>query len=227
MGQRLRRISRILFLTLGVPALTVLLFVLLINALVLVRTKPYILTPEEAAELGDVDCILVLGCGVRPDGRPSDMLADRISEGVALYEAGVSQRLLMSGDHGSEYYDEVNTMKRIAGEAGIEADAIFCDHAGFSTYESMYRARDVFQVGRTVIVTQRYHLPRAIYTARRLGIDAYGVSADLRSYAGQSFRDLREAAARVKDFIFCIITPAPTFLGEPIPISGKGSLTDG
>lgn len=218
---------RKLLLFTAVPLLAALFLVLLINVLVLAGTRKYILTPEEAAELEDADCILVLGCGVKPDGTPSDMLADRIAVGITLYENGVSDRLLMSGDHGQKDYDEVNAMKRSAMASGAEADDVFCDHAGFSTYESMIRARDVFLVKRTVIVTQRYHLPRALYTARKLGLEAYGVPSDLRSYLGQTYRDCREAAARVKDYFYCIVQPAPTFLGEPIPISGKGSLTDG
>lgn len=101
------------------------------------------------------------------------------------------------------------------------------DHAGFSTYESMYRARDVFGAKRIVIVSQRYHLYRALYVAERLGLDAYGVSADLRPYAGQEAREVREILARDKDFLTSIVQPLPTFLGDPILLSGSGSATEG
>jgi DNA repair protein RadC len=124
------------------------------------------------------------------------MLADRIAQGVALYENGTSPKLLMSGDHGRADYDEVNAMREMAVQAGLPADDVFMDHAGFSTYESMYRARDVFGAKRIVIVSQKYHLYRALYVAERLGLDAYGVSADLRPYAGQEARELREVLAR-------------------------------
>ena len=87
----------------------------------------------------------------------------------------------------------------------------------------MYRARDIFDAERILIVTQGYHLYRAIYDARALGLDAYGVDADLRTYAGQTFRDLREVLARVKDFAWCIFKPEPTYLGEKIPVSGTGN----
>lgn len=198
-----------------------------IDAHVRSSTESRIVTVDEAAALGEVDCVLVLGCGVHLDGRPSDMLADRIAQGVALYENGTSPKLLMSGDHGRSDYDEVNAMRDAAVEAGVPVDDVFMDHAGFSTYESMYRARDVFQAKRIVIVSQRYHLYRALYVAERLGLDAYGVSADLRPYAGQEGREVREVLARGKDFFASMVQPQPTFLGDSISLSGSGSATEG
>lgn len=115
-------------------------------------------------------------------------------------------------------------MKEVAVQNGVPADNVFMDHAGFSTYESMYRARDVFQVEKMVIVTQEYHLYRAVYNARKLGIDAYGFAADRLEYP--IYNDVREALARLKDFFYCIVEPEPTYLGEVIPISANGSLTD-
>ena len=182
--------------------------VLIANAFVKGSTTPRILSPEKAAELRDVDCIIVLGCLVKADGTPSDMLADRISVGVSLYQNGTSPKLLMSGDHGQKEYDEVNTMKSCAISAGVPSEDIFMDHAGFSTYESIYRAKEIFGADKIVIVTQQYHLHRALYVAEALGIEAYGVSADLRSYAGQTKRDLREVLARIWGISFM-----PTPLG--------------
>lgn len=223
MGTWLKRIG------LSVLALAVLgaVAIFAIDAHVRSSTEPRIVTTGEAAKLDGVDCVLVLGCGVRPDGQPSDMLADRIAQGVVLYENGTSPKLLMSGDHGRSDYDEVNAMRDVAVEAGVPADDVFMDHAGFSTYESMYRARDVFQAKRIVIVSQKYHLYRALYAAERLGLDAYGVSADLRPYAGQEGRELREILARDKDFVTSMVQPLPTFLGDPISLSGSGSATEG
>ena len=196
-----------------------------VSAGVCFSAQEFILTAEEAARL-DADCILVLGAGVWDGGRPSHMLNDRLEVGIALYEAGAAPKFLMSGDHGREEYDEVNVMKDFAVEAGIPSEDVFMDHAGFSTYESMYRARDIFEAKRIVIVTQEYHLYRAIHTARALGLDAYGVSADLRPYRGQTVYDLREILARCKDFAMAIVKPEPTYLGEVIPISGSGDLTN-
>lgn len=223
MDVRLKRIG------LGVLALAAvcLVAVFAIDAHVRSSAESRIVTADETARLDGIDCIVVLGCGVRPDGQPSDMLADRITQGVALYEKGASPKLLMSGDHSRSDYDEVNTMRNVAVEAGVPADDVFMDHAGFSTYESMYRARDVFGAKRIVIVSQRYHLYRALYVAERLGLDAYGVSADLRPYAGQETREVREILARVKDFLTAIVQPPPTYLGDPISLSGSASVTEG
>lgn len=190
-------------------------------------TRGYILSAEEAGQLEDIDAILVLGCGVRPDGSPSLMLRDRLDMGLQLYEAGAAPKLLMSGDHGSTGYDEVNAMKDYATDRGVPSEDVFQDHAGFSTYESMYRARDVFAARRVIIVSQRYHLYRALYDARALGLEAWGVAAEDIAYSGQLLREIREILARDKDFFYCIFQPLPTYLGEVIPVSGNGDLTAG
>lgn len=195
-----------------------------IDAQVRDTSAAQILTPEEAADLDDVDCILVLGCGA-PYGVPGPMLTDRLNQSIDLYNTGVSDKLLMSGDHREASYDEVNAMKTFAVAAQVPSEDIFMDHAGFSTYESMYRARDVFQAEKVVIVTQRYHLYRAIYIARSLGIEAYGVPVD-KTYPGQNYYNAREVLARNKDAIFCLFTPTPTVLGEAIPVSGDGNMTN-
>ena len=181
----------------------------------------------EADELtGEYDCILVLGAGVWSGDRPSHMLADRLDVAIAAYNNGAAPKLLMSGDHGRREYDEVNVMKAYAVERGVPSEDVFMDHAGFSTYESMFRARDVFLAKKVLIVTQKYHLYRALYVARALGLEAEGLSADLRSYRGQLRYDLREVLARCKDAVMCIAEPPPTYLGEPIPVSGSGDLTN-
>ncbi|MBO5150478.1 MAG: YdcF family protein [Anaerotignum sp.] len=189
------------------------------------RTADKIVNETEVAKL-DADCILVLGCGVREDGTPSLMLRDRLETGVALYEAGAAPKLLMSGDHGRKDYDEVNLMKDYAMEKGIPSEDIFMDHAGFSTYDSMVRARDIFCAKTVVIVSQEYHLYRALYLAEKLGLEAYGVPALDVNYRGQAYREFREMLARSKDFCTAVIQPQPKFLGEKIPISGNGDLTN-
>ena len=197
-----------------------------INGIVIGTASRRILSPEEAAELTDVDCILVLGCLVNDGGVPSDMLHDRLRQSVELYKMGAAPKLLMSGDHGREYYNEVDAMKIYAVGQGIASEHVFMDHAGFSTYESMYRAKEIFGVKKVIIVTQEYHLYRAVYIARSLGLDAYGVTSDYNRYLGQFRRDVREVLARVKDFGTSILKPEPTYLGETIPIWGDGNLTN-
>ena len=154
------------------------------------------------------------------------MLEDRLLEGIKLYQNGVSDKIIMSGDHGRKEYDEVNIMKEYAIEKGIPSENIFMDHAGFSTYESIYRAKDIFQAKKVVIVTQKYHLYRALYIANKLGLEAYGVGADPRQYVGAFNREVREILARDKDFIKCIFKPEPTYLGDIIPVSGNGDVTN-
>jgi vancomycin permeability regulator SanA len=195
-----------------------------INLWVTGNVRNWILTQEQAANL-DMDCIVVLGCQVRSDGTPSHMLEDRLKRGVALYELGAAPKLLMSGDHGREGYDEVNTMKAYAIDAGVPTEDIFMDHAGFSTYETIYRAKEIFGAKKIVVITQKYHLYRAMYIAKAMGLEVYGVAADYRSYSGQLPRDVREVLARVKDFGMTIFWPEPTYLGQAIPISGSGELT--
>lgn len=181
---------------------------------------------EEQVQNGwEPDCILILGAGVW-NGTPSPMLHDRLEEGLALYRAGLSPKILVSGDHGRDGYDEVNVMKNYLVDAGVSAEDVFMDHAGFSTYESMYRAKKVFGVHAMIVVTQAYHQNRALYIANALGMDAYGVGADPRRYAGHTMRLSREWVARAKDFLYVLTDSQPTYLGEPIDIHGDGSQTD-
>lgn len=181
---------------------------------------------EEAAEraIGELNpqCILILGAGLKPDGTPNLMLADRLDQGISLYNRGVAPKILLSGDNGQERYDEVNAMKEYCLEQGVPMDDIFMDHAGFSTYESIHRATSIFQVESMVLVTQDYHLPRACYLADKMGIENLGIAARQMEYPGQQGRDVREIAARCKDFFTGILKPSPTYLGEVIPIEGSG-----
>ena len=198
----------------------------IINGYVKSVAKERILTVEKVAGFDNVDCIIVLGCQVRDDGTLSHMLRDRLMRGLEVYHAGAAPRLLMSGDHGRKEYDEVNAMKQYAIENGVPSEHVFMDHAGFSTYETVYRAKEIFEADKVIIITQEYHLYRALYIADKLGLEAYGVSADLNKYAGQSMRDFREILARCKDWAMCIFKPEPTYLGESIPVNGNGDVTN-
>lgn len=196
----------------------------IINTIVKQAAEGKIVSLEEAAGM-DADCILVLGAGVREDGTLTPMLTDRVNTAVALYQSGASSRILMSGDHGSEDYNEVGPMKAAAAAAGVPSEAIFLDHAGFSTYDSLYRAKEIFGADKIVIVTQEYHLYRALYIAQALGIEAVGAAAPARNDIGQVYRDLRECLARVKDFVYVMEQPEAAVMGEPIPLEGNGDET--
>jgi len=216
----------ILIIILGCLAFLGIVVMFSVNAYVKHVGGKNLLTTEEAAKLQDVDCIIVLGCQVRSDGRPSDMLSDRLMRGISLYQRQVAPKMIMSGDHGQHTYDEVNTMKNVAVSVGIPSSDVFMDHAGFSTYESMYRAKEVFEAKKVVVVSQEYHLYRALYIAEKLGLEAYGVHSDYRRYLGQTNRELREVLARCKDFVQVAFKPEPTFLGNAIPVSGDGNMTN-
>ena len=199
--------------------------VLGINAYVKSSTRNQIIRSNDYSNLQDIDCIIVLGAGVWGEN-PSPMLEDRLLEGIKLYENNVAPKIIMTGDHGREEYDEVNVMKKFAMDKGVPSGDIFMDHAGFSTYESLYRAKEIFEADKVVIVTQEYHLYRALHIANELGIEAYGVASDPRQYVGAAYREIREVLARNKDFVQCIFKPEPTYLGEVIPVFGNGNVTN-
>ena len=223
--QREKNMLKILIIIILILCALIGIMMLSINFYVVNKTKSKIETEKQAKELENVDCILVLGAGIWGD-KPSPMLEDRLLQGITLYNNQTSSKIIMSGDHGKEEYDEVNVMKDFAIEKGVKSEDIFMDHAGFSTYDSVYRAKEIFKAQKIIIVTQKYHLHRALYVAEKLGIEAYGVASDPREYRGQVVRELREVLARDKDFFKCIIKPEPTYLGDTIPVSGNGDATN-
>lgn len=223
--QREKNMLKILIIIILILCALIGIMMLSINFYVVNKAKSKIVTEKQAKELENVDCILVLGAGIWGD-KPSPMLEDRLLQGITLYNNQTSSKIIMSGDHGKEEYDEVNVMKDFAIEKGVKSEDIFMDHAGFSTYDSVYRAKEIFKAQKIIIVTQKYHLHRALYVAEKLGIEAYGVASDPREYRGQVVRELREVLARDKDFFKCIIKPEPTYLGDTIPVSGNGDATN-
>jgi len=173
-----------------------------------------------------LDCILILGAGLNEYGKPSMMLKERLDKGIELYKENASAKIIVSGDHGSVDYDEVNVMKEYILEAGIPSEDIFMDHAGFSTYDSVYRAKEIFGVESLYIVTQKYHLYRALYIADKLDLEAYGSDAQEKVYSGQTYRDGREFLARIKDFLKAMIKPEPKNIGEEISVRTSGTITN-
>ena len=197
-----------------------------VNIYVISYASRYILTTEDASTLSNVDCITVLGAHVKEDGSPSYMLESRLAKAIELYNAGVSPKILMTGDHGQKEYDEVNNMmKYVLANSDIKKENVFLDHAGFSTYESAYRAKAIFNVNKSVFVTQKYHLYRTIYNARKNGIEAYGVVSDDYQWPGMLYYRFRESLAVFKDFFACLFNVRPTYLGETIPVSGTAEAT--
>lgn len=199
---------------------------LALNIYTVKTAEKSVFTADTYKSTDKADCILILGAGVR-NGKPTPMLRDRLLTGIALYENGAADKIIMSGDHGREDYDEVNVMRAFALERGVKSEDIFLDHAGFSTYDSVYRAKNIFGAENIVIVSQKYHLYRALYIAKKLDMSAAGVSADLNAYGGQFKRDIREIIARDKDFFKCIIKPKAQIMGDKIPLDGDSIATLG
>ncbi len=195
-------------------------FVVGVNAYVIDKGDDTIITSEESEKLDNVDCIVVLGCFVKEDGTPGNILADRLKTAVKLYKNGVAPKIIMSGDHSSEHYNEVASMKNYAVNAGVPSEDVFMDHAGFSTYETMYRAKEVFKAKKVVIVTQEYHLYRSVYIAEKLGMEAYGVASDYE------LDEKREVLARCKDFMTTIIKPRPANIDTTYSIKANGNITN-
>lgn len=168
------------------------------------------------------DVALVLGAGLRFDGSPTAVLHDRVATAVDLYRAGVVKKLLLSGDNRFENYNEPEAMRRLAVQLGAPAEDIVLDYAGRRTYDSCYRARDIFRVKSAVVVTQRFHLDRSLYLCNKLGVKAVGVAADRQPYRAENFWQLREVAATLRAWLDVnVLRPEPV-LGEPLPIEIAG-----
>lgn len=207
-------------------ALVSALLVALVNARVLGRGNAKARASIE--ELDAAPVAIVLGAGVRRDGTPSHALEDRLAQAVELHRTGKVRKLLLSGDRRERRYDETSSMKRWVLEHGVPPDDVFCDHAGFSTYDTMARAKQVFGITRAIVVTQRFHLGRALYTAEVLGIEAQGAPCDRRTYRKSAWFELRELGSRAKAFAQAeLLHSPPRVLGPPISLEGDGRATWG
>lgn len=195
-----------------------------VNAYVLCSSRDNIISLEEASKK-DYDAIVVLGAGLSGD-KPSPMLQERLDKGIEVFENGSSKYIVMSGDHHKESHDEVNVMKNYAIDNNVPSDKIFMDHAGISTYDSIYRAKEIFGLEKILVVTQKYHLYRAIYIAKSLGIETDGVDAEVKKYSGNLKREIREVLARDKDVVKCLLKPTSSIMGEAVAVSGSGNITN-
>lgn len=177
-------------------------------------------------ETEPAEAILILGAYVHPGGTVSRMLKDRLDYGLMLYEMGKAPKIIVSGDHGSKSYDEVKAMSAYLEAAGVPSEDIFLDHAGFNTYDSVYRMKAIFLVKRAIIVSQEYHVVRAAYIAQRMGLEVQSVASDTYVYEKMLQYRIREVGARVKAFAMAgVLKPEPTYLGDVIPITGSGLKT--
>ena len=222
------RVFKVLLISLSVILIGIIACAFMINCVDEKGVKN-IISFEEISD-NEVDAIIVLGAGVKEDGSPCQMLEDRLKTAIAVYnKLDKKCKILLSGDHGQDNYNEVKTMKKyILDNLSISESDIFMDHAGFSTYDTMYRAKDIFEVNKAIVITNGYHLPRALYLAQKKNIEALGVASDLREYSGIDYYKFRERFSQIKAFLMSNITKSkPKFLGEKIPIStSDGRITE-
>ena len=199
--------------------------VILINMYIIIKSHKQILKNEDI-KLENIDCLLVLGAGIINNERPTLMLKDRLDKSIELYKKGFAKKIIMSGDHSKKNHDEVGIMKKYAIERGIPSEDIFMDHAGFCTYDSIYRAKEIFGANRIIIVTQKYHLYRSIYIANKLGVKSFGIKSDARVYTKMPYHFVRECLARCKNYFKCIFKAKPKYLGEKISLNQSGDITN-
>ena len=205
LGVKMKKIFKYILIVL----IVIILVPVIINFYVILSTKNRIVSGDSEL-LTDIDYIVVLGAGIRR-GKPSPMLEDRLKTGILLYNNDISNKILITGDHMNDDYDEVTVMKNYLLEHGIPEEDIITDNYGISTYDSIYRVKNVYKSNKVVIVSQRYHLYRALFLSDNLDLESYGVEANLRYYYGQWYREIREILARNKDFIKGIIKPKAVY----------------
>lgn len=213
--EKLKKISlvTIAFLLLGILAVSIL------DYYIKTSSKPY--TFKTINKLPDAHTVIVLGASVTSNGNLSVMLRDRVESALFLYNEGKVKRFLLSGDNATVNYNEPKAMKKYLIERGVPEDHIYLDYAGFDTYDTMYRSKAVFEVQSAIIVTQEFHLPRAIYIARKMGLSYTGYTGDKRIYAHQDYNAKREFLANIKAYLELAFRKEPTYLGSKIPIEGK------
>lgn len=209
----------------------VLVFIALIGGLGILGMSSYVahvgakyITTINQAE--NADCIIVLGAEVVGNS-VSETLGKRLDTAYEVYKAGKAPKIIVSGDHGRTEYNEVGVMRQYLMDKGVPKENIFMDHAGFNTYDTMYRARDIFVAKNAIIVTQREHLLRSLYITKKLGMKAVGIESANYDDWEIKYQKPREFLARIKAFLQCeLLHPKPKFLGEVIPVTGSGVLTE-
>jgi len=180
------------------------------------------LMKKDISELEEAQVVIALGARVYDNGKMSDVFRDRVDTAFEVYESGKAKKILVSGDHGRKEYDEVNTAREYLLTKGVKEEDIFMDHAGFDTYDSLYRAGYIFEIEKAIISTQKSHLPRALYIGDNLGLEVKGIQADKHIYINSLQQFIRERLANVKAFLNVLLKSKPKFLGEKMDIEGDG-----
>lgn len=198
--------------------LIIIVSIFVINLTIFVESKSYIY--NKISEAPDAETAIIPGAAVLSNGSLSPILKDRVDTAIQLYKLKKVSKIIVSGDNSTVSYNEVNPVRIYLLDRGVLDQDIFLDHAGFNTYSTMYRARDIFKVSSALIVSQSFHLPRAVFIARELGIDAYGINADAGHILFRNY--IREVFADEKAVLDLVFSTKPKYLGTEIPITGDG-----
>ena len=225
MTNKTRKVLHKLFIAAIIAVVIGIIYIVVANLIVTCSTSSRMHEAEYYQTKNDYDAIIVLGCGIYDNSIPTPLMSDRLDAAIILYNNGVAPKILMSGDHREDDYNEVAVMREYAMAHGVPSEDIFMDHAGLSTYETMYRAKNVFGINKAIVVTQEYHLYRSLYLASAMGIDADGAIAVGHTFQSQWLWNSREILARSKDLLFGIFKPDTPIGGEPIDITGNGEVT--
>ncbi len=213
-GSLVRRLTRLALISFG----GLIVVVLICNAVIYFVSYPYLYA--DISNAPQAQAVLIPGAAILKNGQPSSIFIDRVDTAIALYQAKKVSKILVSGDNSTIFHNEVNPVRIYLLKKGIPDEDIFLDHAGFDTYSSMYRARDIFGIKSVLISTQSFHLPRAVFLARMLGLEAYGVRSDVGHILFRNY--VREVLADEKAIIDLILHKKPKYLGDEIPIKGDG-----
>lgn len=196
--------------------------VLGINLLVKSQTDPVIFSREKDTPGSKV--AIIFGAGIN-NNKPSKYLKDRLDAGIELYKNNKIDKILLSGDNGSDEHDELTVMKLYCYQHGVDTNKIYLDYAGFDSYSTLYRSKYIFNIDTAILVSQKYHLNRCINIGNKLGVKSYGFAADKGTYQGYKYASFREYFALVKSTIDLMIGRKPHFLGEKININGPSNYT--
>lgn len=196
--------------------------VLGINLLVKSQTDPVIFLKEK--DTPGTKVAIIFGAGIN-NNKPSKYLKDRLDAGIELYNNHKIDKILLSGDNGSDAHDELTVMKLYCYEHGVDTNKIYLDYAGFDSYSTLYRSKYIFKVDTAILVSQKYHLNRCINIGNKLGVKSYGFAADQGTYQGYKYASFREYFAVVKSTIDILIGRKPHFLGKTVDINGPSNYT--
>lgn len=189
--------------------------IILINLYVLSFSKGKIFSWED--NITGYEVGIVFWARVYEWGKPSDILADRLKVAKKAYDEGKITKIIVSGDNSKSHYDEPTSMRNYLINLWVKKDDIYLDYAGFDTYDTLYRAREIFWVEKALLFTQEFHLKRALYIAEKLEIKSIWIHTDLQKYIYADYYERREVLARTKAFFSTdILKVKPKFLGNPI-----------